>query len=178
MSMKNVPVGMAKLKFVIPGFVVVLLCAIAVAGTSIDSAPLEGLVRIEVEGTGSGSTNASSGVARGNPVGIVTYTTAFTNSPDSLSNNGIGGQCIRGGGTVVLTTANGTVLSLEQVGLNCNASSSAAGDATVNGTFVINPTLSTGRFAGATGTGTVVTGQYGGSGQTFLTIDGAIKLNQ
>jgi hypothetical protein len=135
------------------------------------------LVRLDTQGTGTGNTNASSGVAKGNPTGIVTYTTSFTNASDSLTTNGIGGQCIRGGGTVVLTTAGGAVLYLEQVGLNCNTASSSVGDASVNATFVINATLSTGRFAGATGTGTVVTGQYGGTGQTFLTIEGTIKLN-
>ncbi len=177
MSMKTALVALANRKSIIAGILVPLICVAAAASTLIDTEPLEGLVRIQVEGTGTGSTNASSGVGKGHPTGIVTYTASFKNANDSLTSNGIGGQCIRGAGTVTLTTKNGTVLSLEQAGLNCNPDAGGGGsDAVVNGAFVVNPTLSTGRYAGATGAGSVVTGQVGATGQAFLTIDGTIKL--
>jgi hypothetical protein len=172
---------MTNIKSTVAGFLTLIFAAAIMAQTSGGASSLERLIPFEVTGAGTGGTNASSGIAKGDPVGVATYTTTFSNAGDSLTTNGGGGFCIRGSGAVILTTSSGSVLYLEQVGLNCNTSMGGGGsNATDNATFVINPTLSTGRFAGATGTGTVVTGQYGvvtGTGPAFLRIDGILKLN-
>jgi len=78
------------------------------------------LTDIRGEGSGeggfTGDTNFSSGTAKVEPFGIVTYKTSWTDSPDSFTGNGTGGQCAHGSGTVVLTTPNGDQLTLSQTG--------------------------------------------------------------
>jgi hypothetical protein len=121
-------------------------------------------------GSSGGDTNFSSGTAKVEPFGIVTYKTSWTDSLDSFTGNGTGGQCAHGSGTVVLTTPNDDQLTLSQTGLSCNLGTLDFSD---DGTFLI--TAATGRFKGYKGAGSVITGVYS-DGLAFLHISGTLKL--
>jgi hypothetical protein len=148
--------------------------AIGQSTGSVNASHFAGLTELRDEGSGVGgfvdNSNFSSGTVKGEPFGIATYTTTWSNSLDSLSGNGSGGVCERGSGTVVLTTPSGDQLTLSQSGLSCTIQIGPGFED--DGTFLI--TAATGRFTGYTGAGSVVTGVYP-NGLAFLHIGGSVK---
>jgi hypothetical protein len=129
---------------------------------SVDPNQLAGLTNLSAEGAGiyvnnSPGPQVTSGSAKGEPFGVATYVTNWNAALDSISTNGSGGNCLRGSGTVTLTTPNGDTLTLEYGSLECDTGS-VIGRFAVQGGYRI--TSGTGRFTGATGTGNIVWAVY------------------
>jgi hypothetical protein len=158
-------------------FAVFLLAAITLSAqtAAIDPSVLVGLTRLEGDGVGtfnaSGSTHTSTGVAKGDVFGIASFTASFRDDPSSFSGNGSGGSCVRGSGSIVLTTGTGSTITMQQAGLSCDTSADP-NNLTDNATYLI--VGGTGQFSGATGTGNVVTGFQ--SAQVVIHVDGNIIL--
>jgi len=127
---------------------VALVISLALTGNQV-AAQQHSLFVLEVEGMGTYNSNApvqtSSGTAQGDHIGNVTYSTTW-NAGGNIGPSGTGGNCIDGGGTVILTSSNGDTLSLEYSSKECDTGS-VIGHFAVNGGYTI--TGGTGRFAGA-----------------------------
>ncbi len=146
----------------------------------IDASPLKGLKVLKADGVGKttsdpGPTHITEGVVKGDVFGIARFEASFNNSHSwwSYTENGSGGTCVRGSGSVVLRTPDGSKIVMQQAGLSCNPAENPTNllDA---GTYLI--VGGTGRFSGATGTGNVVTGFK--NGYASIHLDGNIILDE
>jgi len=147
----------------------------------IDASPLKGLKVLKADGVGKAtsapdpSMHIAEGVVKGDVFGIAVFKATFNNSKYwwSFTDNGSRGACVRGSGSVVLTTPDGSQIVMQQAGLSCNPAADPTNllDA---GTYLIVD--GTGRFSGATGTGNVVTGFK--NGYASIHLDGNIILDE
>ncbi len=148
----------------------------------IDASPLKGLKVLKADGVGQATSDPSrptrhitEGVVKGDVFGIARFKADFSNSNSwwSYTENGSGGTCVRGSGSVGLITPDGSTIAMQQAGLSCNPAAAPTNllDA---GTYLI--VGGTGRFSGATGTGNVVTGIK--NGYASIHLDGNIILDE
>jgi hypothetical protein len=155
---------------------------LAQSGSAPDATLIERLTIFTGEGAGTGTAfeggGVASGTAKGDPFGIATWT--FTQgSGGGFPFATLAGFCVADSGNAILTTPSGSVLFLDVMSFGCSNTTASNTSATFNGAFVINPTLSKGKFAGATGSGNIVVGAYAQqsvAGPVFLHINGNIKL--
>jgi hypothetical protein len=156
-------------------FAVLLMTAVTLSAQSEDmrTSPVGGMQVLNVNGvgtaTGSGLTHTSVGVVKGTVFGAAKFTASLSDDRWSLSGNGSGGACVRGSGSIVLSTPDGSTLTMQQAGLSCNPWKDP-NNLIDNAAYLI--VGGTGRFSGAAGTGNVVTGIM--SGQTCIHFDGNI----
>ena len=128
--------------------------------------------------TAEGCTVVSNGTATSSHMGTGPYQSTLTvfwaaNYPNPPASNGKGGFCAPASGTGTITAANGDTLTQSEIGTVCEVGPSVAGNAhTFKGTYT--NTGGTGRFAGATGGGTV-TGGDDGSGNSYYSETGTIS---
>jgi hypothetical protein len=105
--------------------------------------------------------------------GPTTFTLTLTNGKYLGDIGGGKGSCSLENGTVQLTNSQGTI-SLLEVGMACNATD-AQGLNTFQGTYQV--TEGTDKFAGMTGTGSVILGlsTIGTEGSVLITISGILQ---
>jgi len=125
----------------------------------------------KMTGEPSPEVHTAEGVVKGDLFGIATFKASFNNDPYTFSGNAAGGACVRGSGTIVLTTRHGSTITMEQAGLSCDTSDDPSRITDTCAYLIVG---GTGRFEGATGTGNVVTGFD--KSQSVLHFDGNIVL--
>ncbi len=148
-----------------------------------DASRLERLKVLKADGvgkvkSGSGAGHTAEGVLKGTAFGRANFEATFKNEApvwpywggSSWSTNAAGGLCVRGSGSVVLTTPDGNI-EMRQVGLSCHPAE-IGNNLLDAGTYLI--VGGTGRFSAATGTGNVVTGFKNGDASIHL--DGNIII--
>jgi hypothetical protein len=122
------------------------------------------------------------GNASGTHIGNGTYDVSSTLGT-ILGPNGAGGVCALSAGTGMVTAADGSIVTLNVTGLQCQEGSSNTPPAgSFNGTYRI--TGGTGRFSDAAGGGSITAtfansapgGVFGPGGVSFIKIDGAINF--
>ena len=123
--------------------------------------------------TATGCTVQTTGTATSSHLGTGPYTSTLTIKWAAATPNGQGGFCAPATGSSTLTAANGATLTFSQTGTVCEVGKSSPNVAhTFTGTYTI--TGGTGRFAGATGSGTI-SGGDNGQGISSYTASGTIS---
>jgi hypothetical protein len=119
-----------------------------------------------------GCTVQSTGTATSSHLGTGPYTSTLTVFWAAATPNGAGGFCAPASGPATLTAANGDTLTMQVTGTVCEVGATSANvPHTFTGTYTI--TGGTGRFAGATGSGTS-TGGDDGYGNSYYSDAGTI----
>jgi len=108
---------------------------------------------------------------KGRIFGPAKFTASLSDEGWSITGNGTGGSCVRGSGSIALTALDGSTLTMQQAGLSCNPGYDPK-NLIDNAAYLI--VGGTGRFSGATGAGSVVTGIM--NGQVWIHFDGDIVL--
>jgi hypothetical protein len=107
-------------------------------------------------------------------IGTATFTSAFTIDYTTYRSNGSGGGCAQASGDFVITSPSG-VIHARQVGFLCEIGAAGMSAHTFNATFWIDPVMSTGKFSGASGSGTLTDNDDGPQGLKILNhLDGVI----
>ena len=120
-----------------------------------------------------GCTVQSTGIATSSHLGSGPYVSTLTVDWAAASFNGAGGYCALATGTGTLTAANGDTLTQSESGKVCEVGTTASNvPHTFTGTFT--NTGGTGRFAGASGGGTI-TGSDDGFGNSNYQETGTIS---
>ncbi|HUZ16539.1 MAG TPA: hypothetical protein VMU72_10260 [Gaiellaceae bacterium] len=120
-----------------------------------------------------GCTVQTNGTATSSHLGKGPYTSTLTVNWAAATSNGAGGYCAPATGTGTITAANGDKLYQSETGTVCEVGASTpTASHTFTGTYT--NTGGTGRFAGATGGGTV-TGGDDGSGHSNYQENGTIS---
>ena len=120
-----------------------------------------------------GCTVQSTGTATSSHMGTGPYTSTLTVDWAAATSNGAGGFCAPASGTGTITAANGDTLNQSESGTVCEVGATGANDAhTFTGTYT--NTGGTGRFAHATGGGSV-SGGDDGAGHSNYSESGTIS---
>ena len=123
--------------------------------------------------TQAGCTVRSTGTAKSSHMGHGPYVSTLTVEWALATSNGAGGYCAPASGTAEITASNGDVLYQSETGELCEVGATGANvPHSFTGTFT--NTGGTGRFATASGKGTV-TGGDDGSGKSNYTDTGTIS---
>ena len=123
--------------------------------------------------TVAGCTVESNGTGTSSHLGKDTYVSDLTVNWAAASSNGNGGYCAPASGPSTITAANGDTLTLQNTGAVCEVGATGSSvPHTFTGTYTI--TGGTGRFQGATGSGTE-TGGDNGYGSSYYTLSGTIS---
>ncbi len=119
---------------------------------------------------GSSCTESASGNFRGTGMGNGSFTATLKFSTANPIDNGNGGSCYAASGTIAITAANGSAITLADAGLWCETGSNSA-PVTHNGAYIIQS--GSGRFANENGAGSCVVA-IDGSGNVYLNLVGAM----
>jgi hypothetical protein len=123
--------------------------------------------------TTAGCTVRSTGTATSSHMGKGPYVSTLTIDWALATSNGVGGFCAPASGTGTITAANGDTLNQTDSGIVCEVgATSLTAPHTFTGTFT--NTGGTGRFASASGGGTV-SGGDDGAGNSFYQESGTIS---
>ncbi len=121
----------------------------------------------------SGSCQATwSGSFGASQMGNGEFSATFNYDQSAAMSNGGGGSCYPASGTMTFTTANQNTVTTAASGLLCEVGSGQA-PLTLNGSYVIDTSNSTGRFSRSVGVGTVQLG-IDGSGNGYMNLGGAM----
>ena len=171
-------------------FAFVLVLGVGLASTVTPAgAAADKVLDWQVIGEGAGQCTATSGItctisgkATGDHIGKGTYDVSSTLGT-ILGPNGAGGVCALSAGTGMVTAADGSIVTFNVTGLQCQEGTSATPPAgSFDGAYRI--TGGTGRFSGAAGGGSLTAtfsnsapgGVFAPNGVSFIKIDGAINF--
>jgi hypothetical protein len=122
-----------------------------------------------------GCTIGSAGEIKGDMIGDATFTSTLTIDYSTYRSNGSGGGCAQASGDFIVNSSNG-VIRARQVGFLCEVGATGLSAHTFNATYWIDPKTSTGKFAGASGSGNLTASDDGPTGSNVLShLSGVIK---
>jgi hypothetical protein len=119
------------------------------------------LTHFSADGSGTGTTSTASGSVTGSfggQTGTAAFSVSAVSASDSYTSNGQGGFCDRITGSITLTTADGSTLTMQHGGISCNTGVGQSSPAIDQSVYIV--TSGTGKFANASGTGTFSLGWY------------------